>query len=141
MRSYKNKVLFICENNSCRSQLAESLLREIYGDYYEVYSAGSDPKEINPITIEVLSGIGIDISEKKSKSLNDFKEYEFDYVVSLCGEEDEVCPVFINTRKHIHKGFRDPQAFTGDDAAKIKYFREIMNEIKLWIENEFEVKY
>lgn len=135
----KKKVLFICRNNSGRSQLAESLLEKNYGEHYDVYSAGYDPKDINPLTIKVLNEIGIDTSQKRSKSLNEFQGYEFDYVVSLCGDEEEVCPIFINGKNYIHKGFRDPRKFSGEDDAKLKGFRTILNEIKEWVHDEFKI--
>jgi arsenate reductase (thioredoxin) len=134
----KKKVLFICKNNSGRSQMAEALLENTYGDHYQVYSAGSDPQKINPLTIEVLKEIGIEMSGKRSKNLNEFHEYEFDYVVSLCGDKDEVCPVFINGKKHIHHGFIDPRSFTGNKNTKLELFRVVRDEIKEWIEAEFK---
>jgi arsenate reductase len=133
------KVLFICKNNSGRSQMAEALLKEIYGDYYKVYSGGSDPKEINPLTIEVLKELGIDISQKRSKSLSEFQGREFDYVVTLCGDGEDSCPVFLDGKKYIHHGFTDPRSFTGDEKTRLDLFRSVRDEIKEWIEKEFEL--
>lgn len=133
----KKKVIFICKNNSGRSQLAEALLKNTYSDFYDVHSAGSEPLEINPLTIKVLSEIGIDISQNKSKSLKKFQGQEFDYVVSLC--EDGACPIFIGGKIHIHHGFPDPQDFQGSEKAKYDSFRELRNEIQEWIIKEFKV--
>lgn len=114
--------------------MAESIFKKAYGEYYEVYSAGSDPKEINPLTIKVLEEVGIDTSLNRSKSLNEFQEYEFDYVVSLCGDEDS-CPVFLKGKKHIYHGLNDLKSFDGDEKAKLKLFRVIRDEISDWIRN------
>jgi arsenate reductase len=132
----KKKVIFICKNNSGRSQLAEALLKYTYGDFYDVYSAGSDPLEINPLTIKVLSEIGIDISQNKSKSLEKFQGQEFDYVVSLC--EEGACPIFIGGKIHIHQGFPDPKEFNGDHASRLDSFRNLRDEIQIWIKKEFK---
>jgi arsenate reductase len=90
----KEKVLIICNHNSARSQIAEGLLKSLYGKYYEVYSAGSDPTNINPYAIKVLAEIGVDISENRSKSLKEFDGLEFDYVVTVCGGDGQACPFF-----------------------------------------------
>ncbi len=132
------RVLFICKNNSGRSQMAEAILRHLYGENFEVYSAGSDPRPINPHTIEVLDEIGIDASPQESKSLQIFQGQEFDVVVSLCGDEDEACPVFLTGKKYIHQGFKDPAGIKGDKKNQIKIFREIRDEIYRWIEDEFQ---
>ncbi len=136
----KKKVLFICKNNSGRSQMAEALLENIYGDFYHAYSGGSDPREINPLTIKVLNELGIDISRKRSKSLNEFQDEEFDCVVSLCGDGDEICPVFVNGKKQIHQGFTDPRSFKGDNKTRLESFRLVRDEIKEWIKKEFEIE-
>ena len=135
MASNKKKVIFICKNNSGRSQMAEALLKNTYENYYEVYSAGSEPLEINPLTIEVLSEIGIDISQNKSKSLEKFQGQEFDYVVSLC--EEGACPIFIGGKTHIHQGFPDPREFKGDDKTRLESFRNLRDGIQGWIKKEF----
>ncbi|MDO8869419.1 MAG: arsenate reductase ArsC [Methanobacteriaceae archaeon] len=135
MESNKKKVIFICKNNSGRSQLAEALLKNTYSNHYEVYSAGSEPLEINPLTIEVLREIGIDISQNKSKSLEKFQGHEFDYVVSLCDEG--ACPVFIGGKSHIHQGFPDPREFKGDDNTQLNSLRNLRDNIQEWIKKEF----
>ena len=139
----RKKVLFICKNNSGRSQMAEGLLRRIYGDQYEVSSAGSDPKGVNPLTIEIMEEIGIDISDHASQHLNEFQGQEFDYVVTLCGdgsedENGESCPIFLGGKKYIHHGFKDPATYKDSNLEKNEIFRLIRDEIKEWIEKEFE---
>lgn len=119
--------------------MAENLLKNTYGDYYEVFSAGSEPLEINPLTIEVLSELGIDISKNRSKSLNIFQGQDFDYVVSLCGDKDGACPVFIGGKTHLHQGFPDPREFKGDDTSILDAFRNLRDEIQIWVKKEFKV--
>ncbi|MBU4536225.1 MAG: arsenate reductase ArsC [Euryarchaeota archaeon] len=118
--------------------MAEAILRHLYGENFEVYSAGSDPRPINPHTIEVLDEIGIDASPQESKSLQIFQGQEFDLVVSLCSSEDEACPVFLTGKKYIHQGFKDPAGIKGDKQHRLKLFREIRDDIYRWIEDEFQ---
>ncbi|QUH23346.1 arsenate reductase ArsC [Methanobacterium alkalithermotolerans] len=132
------RVLFICKNNSGRSQMAEAILKHLYGENFEVSSAGSHPRPINPLTIEVLQEIGIDASSQESKNLQKFQGQEFDLVVSLCGDEDEACPVFLTGKKYAHQGFKDPAGIKGDKKYQLKLFREIRDSIFLWIESEFQ---
>jgi arsenate reductase len=133
----KEKVLFICKNNSGRSQMAEGLLQHLYGEYYTAYSAGTDPKDVNPLTIRLMDEIGIDISGSESKSLDKFQGMEFDYVMTLC--EKESCPVFPDAKKYIHHDFKDPAGFQNRND-KVELFREIRDEISAWIEKEFKTK-
>ena len=91
----KKKVLFICTHNSARSQMAEGILRTLYGDRYEAYSAGTQPTKVNPYAIKVMSEIGIDISNHRSKSAEEFRGKEFDYVVTVCDNVKEACPFFL----------------------------------------------
>lgn len=131
----RKSLLFICKNNSGRSQMAEGLLRHIYGDKYDIYSAGSDPKGVNPLTIEIMAEIGIDISNQSSTHLEDYLEHEFDYVVTLC--DDGECPIFPGSNKYLHHEFKDPATYFDDNMGKTDVFRLIRNEIKDWIENSF----
>ncbi len=119
--------------------MAEALLKNSYGDYYEVFSAGSQPREINPLTIEVLGEIDIDISQNKSKSLSIFQGQDFDYVASLCGNKDGACPVFIGGKTHLHQGFPDPREFEGDNSTQLDSFRNLRDEIEIWIKKEFKI--
>lgn len=132
----KRKVLFICTHNSCRSQMAEGLLRALYGDYYESYSAGLEATEVNPYAIKVMSEIGIDISNQRSKSINEFKGILFDYVVTVCDSAKERCPFFPGKRV-IHKSFVDPAEFIGSEEEKFSVFREVRDQIKDWIVETF----
>lgn len=134
----KKTVLFICKNNSGRSQMAEGLLKHHYGDYYEVYSAGIEPRDVNPLTIKLMDEINIDITDSKSKSLEKFQETEFDYVVALCGDNASSCPIFPGGKKYIHRSFLDPADFK-KQPNKEELFRQVRDDIQEWILEEFEV--
>lgn len=139
----KKKVLFICTHNSARSQMAEGLLRNLYGDRYEVYSAGTQPTQVNPNAVRVMVEIGIDISEQKAKSVNQYLGDEFDYVVTVCDNAKETCPIFSGGKKIIHKGFEDPLRFIGNEQGILDKFRQVRNEITGWIKSTFNdwIKY
>ncbi len=136
--SEPKKILFICHNNSGRSQIAEGLLKKIYGEYYDVYSGGSDPKPINPLTVEVMAEIEVDISGNESKNMEIFRNHEIDCVVTLCGPSTESCPIFIGAKSYIHQGFRDPKNFKGTENDKRLMFRILRDEISKWIEKTFK---
>lgn len=133
----KKKVLFICTHNSARSQMAEGILRSLYPERYEAYSAGTEPTELNPYTIEVMREMGIDISRQRSKSINEFSNKRFDYVITVCGQAKESCP-FFPEREVIHQGFLDPSQLKGTEEKILEGFRKVRDEIKEWIEKAFE---
>ncbi len=126
----REKVLFLCTHNSARSQMAEGLLRALYGDRYDVYSAGTNPTEVSRYTIRVMSEIGIDISNQRSKSLEEFYGEDFDYVVTLCDDMKENCPFFPGGKVYLHKSFRDPADPNIKEEERLKIFRQIRDEIK-----------
>ena len=132
------RVLFICTNNSARSQMAEGYLKHAYGEYYEVYSAGTEPTTVNPYAIKVMEEIGIDISNHHSKSLKDIEGMEFDQVITVCGGASQTCPFFPGGKKYTHKGFKDPAAVEGNENEKNKMFREVRDEIISWIDEAFK---
>ena len=136
----KKKVLFICTHNSARSQMAEGILRTLYGDRYEAYSAGTQPTKVNPYAIKVMSEIGIDISNHRSKSAEEFRGKEFDYVVTVCDNAKEACPFFPGGKTYLHKGFKDPSEFKGNENEIVAEFRRVRDEIKRWIEETFGEK-
>lgn len=134
----KEKVLFLCKNNSARSQISEGLLKHYYGEYYDVYSAGAEPTKVNPFAVEVMNEIGIDISSYQAKNMMKFMDIEFDYVITLCGSEEGTCPFYPGISKHtLHHDFKDPSAFKGTYNDKLIFFREIRDEIEDWIKKEF----
>ena len=134
----KKKVLFICIHNSARSQMAEALLNHLKGDKYEAYSAGIKPSNLNPYAIKVMKELGIDISGYRSKSINEFYGVEFDYIVTVCNQAKEECPIFLGGKKHIHKSFDDPSQFKGNEEEILSKFRIIRDQIKDWIEEVFK---
>ena len=135
----KGKVLIICNHNSARSQIAEGLLKSLYGEYYEVYSAGSNPTTVNPYAIKVLLEISVDISENRSKNLKEFEGLEFDYVVTVCGVKGQTCPFLSGGKTYIQKPFEDPAEVNGTDHDKTQAFRRTKDEILLWLEKTFKV--
>ena len=132
----KQKVLFICTNNSARSQIAEGFLKAFFKDKYESYSAGVQPTSVNPYAVEVMKEIGIDISDQYSKSVEEFQDKKFDYVVTVCDNAKEKCP-FYNGKKMIHKNFEDPSQINGDIEDILYEFRKLRDEIKRFIKETF----
>ncbi len=113
--------------------MAEGLFKHIYGDKYDVHSSGINPKGVNPLSIEIMAEIGIDISNYSSTNLKEYHGQEFDYVITLCNDEN--CPVFLNGKKYIHHGFKDPGTYSKNNMEKIDIFRLIRDEIRDWIKN------
>ena len=128
------RVLFVCTGNSARSQMAEALLRRIGGPTFQVFSAGTEPKGVNPLTVRVLSEAGIDISGARSKSTGEFLGRPFDYVVTVCDRARETCPYFPGARRTLHWSFDDPAEATGADEQRLAVFRRVMGEIRLAVE-------
>jgi len=128
---HKTKVLFLCTGNSCRSQMAEAWLRELGGENFSVFSAGLEPHGINPLTIKVMEETGYDMSGRRSKHLDEFVgKVDFDYLITVCGNADERCPVFPGMGKRLHWPFEDPAAFTGPEDEKLALFRRVRGQIK-----------
>ena len=136
MKNKKEKVLFLCTHNSARSQIAEGILNTFFADKYQAYSAGLQPSHISPYAIESLKELGIDISDQRSKSINEFKDFKFDYVVTVCDNAKETCP-FFSGKKIIHKGFDNPNAIDGSIDEIMIGYRKIRDEIKDWIIQNF----
>jgi arsenate reductase len=137
MIAEKEKVLFLCMNNSARSQMAEGLLQTIYGNRFEAFSAGVKPTKVNPYAIEVLKELGIDISNHISKSIEEYRDITFDYVITVCDIAKESCPFFPGN-KVIHKSFKDPSENQKDVVETLQEFRTVRDEIKTWIEQIFK---
>lgn len=128
--SDKRRVLILCTGNSARSQIAEGLLRHLAGDRFEVESAGIEPSSVRPEAIETMREIGVDISEHRSKSVDEFAGEEFDYVITVCDNARERCPVFLGKFEHIHWSFEDPAAAKGSEELRLAVFRRVRNEIE-----------
>ena len=126
----KKRVLFVCTANSCRSQMAEGIANHFFGDRIEVLSAGTQTSFVNPMAIEVLQEIGIDISKHQSKNLTVFDGQTFDYVITLCGSANETCPLYIGGTKKTHIGFDDPAKAHGTKEEVLYEFRRVRDEIK-----------
>jgi len=133
----KAKVLFLCTGNSARSQMAEGLLREIAGDRFEVLSAGTNPAGVNPLAIEAMQEIGIDISKHRSKNVKEFLGRPIEYVITVCDRAKEACPIFPGTYKFLSWSLDDPAAATGTKEEKLEAFRRIRDEISRNIETQF----
>ena len=132
----KKKVLFLCTHNSCRSQIAEGLLRDFGNDNYESFSAGVKKTTVHTLAIKVMDEVGIDISNQFSKHIEEFKGTQFDYVVTVCDNAKEICPFFPG-KNVIHQSFKDPGLIDGTDEEKLKAFRKTRDEIKQWSVDTF----
>jgi len=126
----KKRVLILCMGNSARSQMAEGLLEHDAGDRFEVESAGTKPGRVRPEAIAVMKELGIDISGHRSKRVDEFQGQSFDYVLTVCDNANESCPVFPGHAERIHKAFEDPAAFQGTEEARLALFRRVRNEIR-----------
>lgn len=123
------RVLFVCTGNSARSQMAEALLRQIGRGAFETFSAGTDPRGVNPLTVRALANVGIDASAARSKSVTEFLGQSFDYVVTVCDRARESCPVFPGGAESLHWGFDDPAEATGTEAERLAVFERVLGEI------------
>ncbi|PKO00513.1 MAG: arsenate reductase [Chloroflexi bacterium HGW-Chloroflexi-5] len=134
----KKRVLFLCTANSCRSQMAEGITNHFWSDWLEAFSAGTNASFVNPTAIEVLKEIGIDISKHRSKDLSEFDGQMFDYVITLCGNANETCPLYIGGTKKTHIGFDDPAKATGSNEEILQEFRRVRDEIKMKLDEFFK---
>ena len=125
------RVLFLCTGNSARSIMGAALLRHLAGDRFEVHSAGTEPKGINPYTVRVLQPLGIDLAGERSKSVAEFEGQAFDYVITVCDSAAESCPVFPGAPRRIHWSFPDPAAATGSDDERLAAFRRTAREMRM----------
>ena len=134
----KPKILFLCTGNSCRSQMAEGWTKTLKGDQLEAYSAGIQPKGVDPRAVKVMAEAGIGISGQKSKDIDALSKLEFEYVVTLCDNTRESCPFFPAKTKRIHKGFEDPPLLAAgapsEEEALIPY-RRVRDEIRAFVES------
>ena len=138
----KKKVLFICVHNSARSQMAEAFLKQMAPDKFEVESAGLKPGKLNPVVVEVMKDIGIDISQNKTKSVFDFYKQgkRYDYVITVCDESQAgQCPVFLGGGRKLHWGFDDPASFQGTEKEKLEKTSRVRDQIRQKIEEWLRV--
>ncbi len=135
MTTTKPTVLILCTGNSCRSHLAEGILRAAAGDTLNVQSAGSNPAGyVHPLAIQVMKEIGIDISAHHSKHMNEFLKQPVETVITVCGNADQACPMFPGQLNRHHWGFDDPAHAVGTDEEKLKVFRRVRDQIKMVFE-------
>lgn len=125
------RVLFLCTGNSARSIIGAALLKQIGGDAFDVYSAGTHPKGINPYTVRVLAGLNIDRSGERSKNVSEFTGQSFDYVITVCDAAAEECPIFPGAPERIHWSFVDPAAVEGSDEEKLRAFQRTVREMQM----------
>jgi arsenate reductase (thioredoxin) len=137
MEKRKERVLFLCTHNSARSQMAEGFLRTLYGDKYEAYSAGSEPTSLNSYVVKAMAEIGIDISAHRSKSINQFKKKEFEYVVTMCDKAKEELCSFYYGHKMDEVSFSDPSDFKGHEEEVLSKVRTVRDAIKEYVIKNF----
>ena len=126
---HKSRVLFLCNGNSCRSQMAEAIVNANLGDQWEAFSAGSRPAGfVHPLALKALSEVGID-HHGRSKSIDEYRGQSFDVVVTLCDQADEECPIWLGKGRISHRPFPDPADVTGDNGEKLAAFRKVRDEI------------
>lgn len=129
--------MFLCTGNSCRSQMAEGWTRHLKGDVIEAHSAGIETYGLNQRAVQVMSEAGVDISSHRSKHVNEFKDVQFDYVVTVCGHANEHCPMFPDKTKLIHVGFDDPPKLAKaarTENEELDCYRQVRNEIRAFVE-------
>lgn len=136
------KVLFLCTGNSCRSQMAEGWARDLKGELIEAYSAGIETHGMNPNAMKVMAEAGVDISGQRSKHVDELKDVEFDYVVTVCDNAHESCPLFLGRTKVVHVGFDDPPRLAREaktEEEKLACYRRVRDEIRKFVEQCPEV--
>jgi arsenate reductase len=130
----KKRVLILCTGNSARSQMAEGLLRHDAGDRFEVESAGTKPSLVRPEAIAVMRELGIDISDHRSKHVVEFAGQAFDYVLTVCDNAKETCPIFPSGATVIHHNFEDPAVLHGTEQQRLAVFRRVRDEIRQYLQ-------
>ncbi len=128
------RVLFVCTGNRARSQMAEGLLRHLAGDRFEAHSAGTEPKGLAPLTVEVMREIGIDVSGQQSKSVKEFANQRFDYVITVCDAARQRCPAFPGGGERIHWGVEDPADAEGRGEPPLQAFRAARDDLRTRIQ-------
>ena len=127
------RVLILCTGNSARSQMAEGLLRHDAGGRFDVFSAGTKPSAVRPEAIAAMQELGIDISGHRSKSVDEFAGQRFDYVLTVCDNARESCPVFPGAARRIHRAFEDPALAQGSEQERLAVFRRVRDEIREYL--------
>ena len=127
----KRRVLILCTGNSCRSQMAEGLINHDLGQEWEAYSAGTQPAGyVHELAVEAMSELGIDISGHQSKSVDHFRNTDFDLVITVCDDAAENCPLWLGQGRVVHIGFPDPAKATGSRDERLAVFRQVRDDIR-----------
>ena len=129
----KKRILILCTGNSARSQMAEGLLRHDAGDRFEVESAGTRPGRVRPEAIAVMKELGIDISDHRSKSVDEFRDHSFDYVLTVCDNANESCPIYAGHANRLHRSFKDPAEVEGSEEQRLAAFRVVRDQIREYL--------
>jgi arsenate reductase len=130
------KVLFLCTGNSCRSQMAEGWTRALKADSLDAYSAGTQPRALDPLAVSAMAEAGVDISRYRSKHISELADVAFDIVVTVCGHANETCPIFAGGTVKLHRGFDDPpQLAMGakSEEQALAYYRRVRDQIRAWV--------
>ncbi len=130
-------ILFLCTHNAARSQMAEGLINARHHDRYKAYSAGNEPTAVHACAVTVMAEVGIDISAQRAKSLDEFTDMTFDYVVTMCADAAANCPIFPGGVEYLDHAFPDPVTAAADESDRCEPFREVRNEIWDWIGTTF----
>jgi arsenate reductase len=133
----KTRILFLCTGNSCRSQMAEGWVRHLAGDRIVPYSAGTEPRKLDPYAVKVMAEAGVDISGHRSKNVNEMTDMTFDYVVTVCDQAREHCPYFPARTKVLHAAFEDPPSLAADaknEQEILSIYRRVRDEIRMFVE-------
>jgi arsenate reductase len=143
----KKMVLFLCTHNSARSQIAEGLLRDLYGERYEAYSAGVEATAVHPRAVYLMKEVGIDKSRQRAKAASELDDIVFDVAVTVCDRAKQACPIcttdielplrFPKAREVVHRSFEDPAAVTGSEEEELRAFRRARDDIREWIVEAF----
>ncbi len=130
----KLKILFLCSGNSVRSQMAEGFTRDLKGDLIEVYSAGIEARGLHPLAVQVMHEVGVDISGQKSKTADQLPDFDFDYLITVCDDARESCPLFLRAAQSVHAAFADPAQAVGTEDEILAIFREVRDRIRAFVQ-------
>jgi arsenate reductase len=136
MSDPKQRVLFLCTHNSARSQIAEGLVRQLAGDRFEAFSAGTEATRVRPLAIKAMAELGIDISAQQSKTLDRYLDEPFDAVITVCDDANQACPIFPGGKQRLHWSIPDPSTATGSEDEQLQVYRAVRDEIRGRIERE-----
>jgi arsenate reductase len=132
----KERALFLCTHNSARSQMAEGWLRHLAGDRFEVHSAGTEATRVRPLAIRAMEEVGVDITGHASKTLDRYLQEPWDYVITVCDDANEACPLFPGGKRRLHWSFPDPSKATGSEEEQFAVYRRVRDAIRVRLTQE-----